>query len=174
MTKEQEKLVMDNEGLIVKCAHDLHITLDEDARQEGWLALTEAVNHYNPNKNASFCTYAYTCIRWKLLTYINKTNCLVKSKRVGTKFEHVSVALFSDFGIIDMVDNIEDPCNYLDIDIFLDDVNVSLGEVARKVAELLYKGYSKPQIRTELKVDYPTINNCIDKLKSYVKEYFYE
>ena len=174
MTKEQEKRVIDNENLIYKCAHDLHLQVNEDVLQEGRLALCKASNRYTSERKTSFSTYAYAYIRGYLLTYMNKTSCIIAGKRSGTTYKKVGVALFSDFGIIDIVDNIADPYNYIDIDVFFRDVNLSLDTTTAKVGKLLYQGYSKQQIRDDLKLNYTIINQCIEKLKKYIKEYFYE
>lgn len=174
MTVEREQLVFENKNLVRKCAKDLHIRLDDDLMQEGLFALCRAANNYDTTKKTSFSTYAYSYIRGALLTFINKTNCLIGGKRKGTKYEKVNVALFSDYGIMDIVDKIEDTENYAELLIVFDESYKELGETQGKVFELLRNGYDIPQIEQKLHIDKSTIKQYIKQLKQYVKEYFYE
>ena len=42
----------------------------EDLMQEGMFGLIKAIREYDPNRDASFCTFAETCIRHRLYTVL--------------------------------------------------------------------------------------------------------
>ncbi len=44
----------------------------DDCRQEGYLALIHAVDHYDPARDEALSTYAVRCIRGAILDYINR------------------------------------------------------------------------------------------------------
>ena len=70
---------------------------DDDLRQEGLFGLLSAVNHYDENKEgaSSFKTFAYTCIRARILNAVN-----------GEKTEKRKVGVYS-VSIDDFFDDVE-------------------------------------------------------------------
>lgn len=67
-----------NKGIIHKIASKYARTKEdmEDMEQEGFIALMNALNHYDTTQDASFCTYAYTVIERHIQRYINKNTGL--------------------------------------------------------------------------------------------------
>lgn len=62
-----EKLYRLNTGLIGLCLRPYKARRDiDDLEQEAYIAFHEAIYHYDPDKGASFSSYAVHCIRWRL------------------------------------------------------------------------------------------------------------
>ena len=75
VTKEQEKMVLDNKNLvhcvIYKYRHIFgknSVHEYEDLEQIGTVGLIKAAKTYNPNTKLSFSNYAYVCIRNELIS----------------------------------------------------------------------------------------------------------
>ncbi len=48
-----------------------------DLYQEGVLALYDAAEHYVPDRGVAFSTFAYVCVRNRMLNYMKKDRCFV-------------------------------------------------------------------------------------------------
>lgn len=68
----EEALVMRYNRLVRVCARPYFLAGgdSEDLIQEGMVGLLNAIREYNPGKGSSFCTYAETCIRNRILSAI--------------------------------------------------------------------------------------------------------
>ena len=76
--KNLEKLYNQNRGLIAKAARRLSAFAEmDDLMQEGYIALQEAADQYDPEAGATFASYAYKCIDGKLLTYLRDNQHLI-------------------------------------------------------------------------------------------------
>lgn len=76
--KNLEKLYNQNRGLIAKAARRLSVFAEmDDLTQEGYIALQEAADQYDPEGGASFASYAYKCIQGKLLVYLRDNQHLI-------------------------------------------------------------------------------------------------
>lgn len=71
MTKEQEGLFEDSKGLVFYCINRFNAKCEsltrEDLEQEGYLGLIYAIEHYDPQQDTLFSTYAVHCINGFLL-----------------------------------------------------------------------------------------------------------
>ena len=73
-----EQLYNQNRGLIAKAARRLSAFAEmDDLMQEGYIALQEAADQYDPEAGATFASYAYKCIDGKLLTYLRDNQHLI-------------------------------------------------------------------------------------------------
>lgn len=68
------KLILDNEGLIYKCANKFRNEDIDDLYQAGCIGIIKASKNYNPSFNTKFSSYAYSYIlgEMKNLIYENK------------------------------------------------------------------------------------------------------
>ena len=64
----EELLVSRYHRLVRSCARPYFLAGgdSEDLSQEGMFGLIKAIREYDPNRDASFCTFAETCIRHRL------------------------------------------------------------------------------------------------------------
>ena len=71
----------------------------DDLFQEGMIAFITAVNTYDPNKNASFRTYAAACINNRIISVLRSRNAQKNlsyeeiAERLGTNLKAVDNAL---------------------------------------------------------------------------------
>ena len=73
-----EKLYNQNRGLIAKAANRLKGYAEyDDLMQEGYIALAEAADRYDPNQGASFATYAFSYIYGSLQTYLRDNQHMI-------------------------------------------------------------------------------------------------
>ena len=68
----EELLVSRYHRLVRSCARPYFLAGgdSEDLSQEGMFGLIKAIREYDPNRDASFCTFAETCIRHRLYTVL--------------------------------------------------------------------------------------------------------
>lgn len=145
-----------------------------DLIQEGMIGLSTAINTFNENDEASFFTYAKTCIERKIISTI------VAAKRQKHKIlnESMSIEIYSDdnsAGIIDalVVDNSYNPENI----IFQNENEVKLIEEIRKqltpleeqVFDLKISGFKYREIADILDKELKVIDNALNRLKTKVK-----
>lgn len=71
MTKEQESLFEDSKGLVFYCINHFNAKCEsltrEDLEQEGYMGLIYAIDHFDPQQETQFSTYAVHCINGFLL-----------------------------------------------------------------------------------------------------------
>ena len=73
--KLREQIIMDNNRIVVYVFRKYfyhHKKQINNLLQEGFLALTNCVDHYNPEKNIKPITYMINGVRFKMLAFINK------------------------------------------------------------------------------------------------------
>lgn len=79
-TEEKNKLAEENLGLVylvVNKEFTYEKTTESDREnyiEEGMIGLAKAINTFNPSKGAKFSTYAYTCIKFEINSYVRKKN----------------------------------------------------------------------------------------------------
>lgn len=82
MTKEQEKLFLDNTGLVYitvsKYFGKTHSMEPEDLIQTGFVGLARAVENYDKSLGYKFSTYAVECIRYTVLDEMRNTDRLIR------------------------------------------------------------------------------------------------
>ena len=78
--EEKNKLAEENLGLVylvVNKEFTYEKTTESDREnyiEEGMIGLAKAINTFNPSKGAKFSTYAYTCIKFEINSYVRKKN----------------------------------------------------------------------------------------------------
>ena len=74
LSSYEQKLIIDNQGLIIKVLKDLSlISHADDLYDLGVIALIEAINSYNESKG-TLSTYIYNRIKWAVCNYLKHAN----------------------------------------------------------------------------------------------------
>ena len=155
---------------IIKSSVSLYLDRNvesEDMFQEANLAFLNAVRRYDPDKNASFRTFAAVCINNSLLNFIKSKN----SKKL------VSQAGFSD---IDDPSNemCEDPDNPGPEDAFIDrEQYMLLGEMIKKLLSPLeydvftriLEGKSYDDTAGELGLNVKAVDNAMQRVRKKLR-----
>ena len=83
MKKDIEKLINDNEGLILKIASKYKDYYNlEDLYQAGCIGIIKASKNYNENKSSKFSTYAYKYILGEIIDYIRNDKSIIISNEM--------------------------------------------------------------------------------------------
>lgn len=139
-----------------------------DLIQEGYLALSEAVNTFRPDKDTNFGTYAKSCIQNKIISYIRKT------KSLKNKYLNESVSIDDENIILNLQDNknpfdtiIEEEnknelLNYLDKE---------LSDLEKQIFELKCLDLDYKEISILLDKDIKSVDNAIQRIKSKAKKF---
>lgn len=147
-----------------------------DLIQEGMLGLSRAAQSFSESKEASFYTYAKTCIERKQLTAI------MASQRQKHKLlnESVSFEAYDDeatnIKTVDamLVDNSYNPENvifdYENSTELLEKVNKVLTNFELQVFELKISGFNYIEISDILDKDKKQIDNAIQRIKNKIKD----
>ena len=145
-----------------------------DLIQEGMIGLSTAINAFNENDEASFYTYAKTCIERKIISTI------VAAKRQKHKIlnESMSIELYTDdnnTGIIDalVVDNSYNPENVIfqtenEIKL-IEEIRKELTPLEEQVFDLKISGFKYREIADILDKELKVIDNALNRLKTKVK-----
>ena len=74
--RAEELLVARYHRMVRSCARPYFLAggANEDLLQEGMFGLIKAIREYDPHRDASFCTFAETCIRRRLYTVLKAAN----------------------------------------------------------------------------------------------------
>lgn len=144
-----------------------------DLIQEGMIGLSYAISSYNEDKEASFYTYAKTCIERKILSTLRVTNTL-KNKILN---ESIPYELENqDINIIDIIsDDTLNPLNMI-IDYeqeqeIYEVAKSSLTPLELQVFELKMSGFDYREISDILEVDSKIIDNALTRIKTKLKKH---
>lgn len=147
-----------------------------DLVQEGMLGLSKAIESFNETKEASFYTYAKTCIERRQLTAI------IASQRQKHKLLNESVSFeaydddFDNIKTVDamLVDNSYNPesvvFDYENSTDLLNKASELLTTLEMQVFELKISGFSYIEISEILDKDKKQIDNAIQRIKYKIKE----
>lgn len=147
-----------------------------DLVQEGMLGLSKAIESFNETKEASFYTYAKTCIERRQLTAI------IASQRQKHKLLNESVSFeaydddFDNIKTVDamLVDNSYNPesvvFDYENSTDLLNKASEILTTLEMQVFELKISGFSYIEISEILDKDKKQIDNAIQRIKYKIKE----
>lgn len=140
-----------------------------DLIQEGMVGLTSAIFHFKDQKEASFYTYANTCIKRKVISAIVTAN-RQKHKILNESISYDDPDLTNDkflkdsnhdpLQIIansDMLDNIEDK------------IKAKLTSLEMQVFELMISGFKYKEIADILDKDIKSIDNAIQRIRNKAK-----
>lgn len=191
-SQEREKFILDN---IKLCGFTIHkyglykisnrASL-EDIYQESIYALITAVDRFDESKGFSFSTYAISCIKLCLLTYI-KLDTVIRPKRISKSknrkqgYEEPPSVISLDQTIKsreneqcnkEHVDNIIDDKATDQLDSVLDKLVISqffttyLNNQDIKMLELKLKLFSQQDIAKILGISQPTVSKNLKKIKN--------
>lgn len=147
-----------------------------DLIQEGMLGLSKAIECFSDSKEASFYTYAKTCIERRQLTAI------IASQRQKHKLlnESISFEAYDDdttnINTVDamLVDNSYNPetlmYDYENSTEFVDKVNKILTNFEMQVFELKISGFTYIEISEILDKSKKQIDNAIQRIKYKIKD----
>ena len=146
------------------------VTLD-DLVQEGMVALNEAVNTFDEEKEANFGTYAKICIT-RRITSIVKSTRTYKNKYIN---EAVSLDNDDEDTVVDMflIDNTANPLDMVSDyewqQRVLDKLTEELTDMERQVFELKKNDFNYREIAEILEKKPKTIDNTLQRIKAKLK-----
>lgn len=141
-----------------------------DLRQEGFIGLNYAINHFNEEKNTIFFTYVKTCIERKMVS------ALVSSTRLKHKVLNESVSLDNDDIMLDKIltDQLNNPeliIENLELEKSLTkSIKKKLTNFEEQVFELMISDFNYKEIASILDKDKKAIDNAIQRIRNKVKE----
>ena len=169
--KKYEPLIVSTATNMYKYCKNSGLELN-DLIQEGRLGLNLAINNYDASKDASFYTYARTCIKRHIITVVSQT------KRLKNKILNESVSLeFPDdekYKIESILsDNSLNPeeqiLNYEGEKELIDNINNLLTTFEQQVFELKLSGFSYKEIAEILGKDLKSVDNAVQRIRSKAK-----
>lgn len=175
MTKEQEKLVVDNIGLIYYVANKFNLDIDE-LIDIGYIGLCKgALSFDKNNKNkANFATYAIHCIHNEYVQFFH-TNGSYKRK---SDAEAISIYLKAHDDMEDVL--IEDTlysneCSVEDLVTTSITIEEILKAIRRKpryrrIVELLIEGYNQTEIAEILNMKKQSVSSMIGRIRNIITE----
>ena len=170
--KKYEPLIITTSNRMYKYCKNSGLELN-DLIQEGMLGLNLAINNYDQNKNATFYTYAKTCIERKIITIVLQT------KRLKNKFLNESFSLEvpddEQYKIENILsDNSLNPerqiLDYEREKELIDNIKSVLTDFEQQVFDLKIASFSYREIAEILEKDPKSIDNAIQRIKSKAKE----
>ena len=141
-----------------------------DLRQEGFIGLNYAINHFNEEKNTIFFTFVKTCIERKMVS------ALVSSTRLKHKVLNESVSIDNDDIMLDKIltDQLNNPeliIENLELEESLTkNIKKKLTNFEEQVFELMISDFNYKEIASILDKDKKAIDNAIQRIRNKVKE----
>lgn len=143
-----------------------------DLIQEGMVGLSYAITSYSDNKEASFFTYAKTCIERKILSTV------IGSGRLKNKILNESIPYETQNDDINIIDVIKDDrinpenlaINYEKEQEINDIAKEVLTSKELQVFELKLSGFDNKEIADILEVEYKTVDNALQRIKTKLKK----
>lgn len=161
--EERNKVVEENKNLVYATLHRLHLIINDDLIQEGFIALIKAADNYTEEKG-KFSTYAVNYIAGSVKTYINQKDKLIRPRKYHFKFEQYPVSYIDDLTVLECGTTLDDSID----EIFIDQFIQTLSELERKILLLRLEGENKQEIRRRLKISNMLINKtCLSIQKKY-------
>lgn len=145
-----------------------------DLIQEGLVGLSKAIKTFNNSKEASFYTYAKTCIERKQIS------ALIGSQRLKHKFLNESLPFEvydKDQEPVDLgdliVDNTTNPESIVtdieDSNLLIERINSVLTDFEKQVFNLKASGFSYVEIASLLEKSRKQVDNAIQRIKNKIK-----
>lgn len=147
---------------------------EDDILQEGTIGLFKAIRDFDPDKEASFSTFASLCIRRCIYKAIEASNCL---KNVPL---NEAVSIFDENGNEDS-DNLDqalwdvkrDPQNLIVESEYLkhrkEELYSKLSKLEKQVFDLYMEGFDYREISLRLEKEEKAIDNCLQRIKAKAK-----
>ncbi len=148
-----------------------------DLIQEGMIGFSVAINTFNDNKNATFYTYAKTCVERRIISVVKAANRL-KHQPLNDSY---SVELFAEDG--DKIEALlEDKLSNPEVKLFdsenvkemIFDIESKLTDFESAVFDLKISGFTYVEIADILGKDKKAIDNAITRIKAKVLKYIEE
>lgn len=165
--------------IIYDCAVKLHEVSKKfgvefnDLIQEGMIGLSSAINHFDTQSETRFYTFACTCIKRKMISYVvksgNKGN-LILNESVSFECEldekYKKEYIFTDKKYVpsDIVEN------RMMTSVILKSLSGQLSKYERQVLTLKIKGYTYNEISRLLNKSYKNIDNTIQRIRIKLKD----
>lgn len=149
----------------------------EDLIQEGMIGLYRAIKKYQTGRNATFKTFAITCIKHQLQGAISKAN----SKKHKVLSEAVSFHNYAENDTTDGNDFVFDTLTELStpVDALIDkenfetlkqDIKQILSPLEEKVFDMYLQGYKLNEISQGLNTDRRGIENALARVRCKLKK----
>ena len=141
---------------------------DEDLRQEGFFGLLSAVNHYDVNKEgaSSFKTFAYTCVRARILNAVNGEKT---EKRLIGAFSVSIEETFSEVENAYLVSPEEMAIGSENVREITARIRGRLSPFEKKVFDLFLEGCSYTEIAAILNKPVKSVDNALQRIKDKSK-----
>jgi len=133
----------------------------EDLIQEGMLGLVRALNGYDPERNASFNTYASVCIRNALTSAVRRSHS--GSGRLSVLYMEDVGELADASAAEEVLSDKEDSRGYLE------DIVCLLSGFERRVLRLYMSGLGRRDISEALNKSYKSVDNALVRIKNKAK-----
>ncbi len=142
-----------------------------DLIQEGMIALSYAIVSYKSDKDASFYTYAKTCIERRIISI------MVGTTRLKNKYLNESLPIESDNEKVDLLNFISDD-SFNPLTLILDyEKEQEVYELAKKILttlefqvfELKLSGFDYKEIADILEVDSKIVDNALQRIRKKLK-----
>ncbi|MGN1114424.1 MAG: sigma-70 family RNA polymerase sigma factor [Oscillospiraceae bacterium] len=131
----------------------------DDLIQEGFIGLMNAVKTYDSQKNSKFSTYAYVCIRNKMISANHKL------KHIGGEISQVPDDLMSDFS--EIPDDIV--LEKVKLNEIYDKIISALSEQEWRVFQLYLTDLPYNQIADKLNCSVKTVDNAMQRVRNKLK-----
>lgn len=142
----------------------------EDLCQEGLIALMYAAKSYDSEKEASFQTYANSCIYNRFVSLLRKSD----NKNTVPKSETISIYDNSDDLITSVSSEKTDPQFLIiereNLQRLLSKLRDILSDNEMKVFNMYISGYRYGEISKALSVSYKFVDNAITRIKRKIKK----
>ena len=142
----------------------------EDIAQEGLIGLYKAIKNFNPEREASFKTFAGLCIKHQIQNLIKQAGSLKnKLLREAIALDPVLADEAEGIFVAFPVDNHSPETALIakeDITEFYKKIQTSLSETEKKVLSLYLKGYSYDEISKELNSSKKNVDNALTRVKN--------
>ena len=145
-----------------------------DLFQEGLIGLDSAIRTYKDQKDIKFSTFAFVCIKRKIITMIRrvsrkKHSILNDSYSLDYKKEDASESFVNL--LQSNKDSIEDILITKESTInIINKINTSLSSLEKKVYELRLNGYSYEMIAKEMGKTPKSIERTLDRIRNKLKD----
>ena len=149
---------------------------NEDLMQEGMIGLFKAIRDYEPDKGASFSTFATLCIRRQIKTAINNSN---RKKHIPLN-NYISIYAENDEYGYDLEDNLEtDDNNSNPEDMMIarekskalrEMIEKKLSSFEKKVLSYYLEGLSYQEIAQRLDKTEKSVDNALQRIRRKLSE----
>jgi RNA polymerase sporulation-specific sigma factor len=159
-----------HEGMIKDILGTVDITPSEkdDLYQEALIGLYKAALTYDPNRDTSFSTYAYLCIKHSIYSalrvYFSKKNYPV---RIGSSLDDLLTSPCPDLCTEPEKVFIEKE----NIRLIKESLDTSLSQYERDVFKLFLKGLSYESIAVALSTSPKSVDNAIQRIRGKLKKF---